>query len=100
MQPRYQKTHSTTLEEEVSPINGGAKIIRLEPRAVASWEKPTLPMRDEDGEHNVIRFPGTNHRNAIDYNHRTLENALAAAVLTVLVISGQWIFGTLLATGP
>ena len=99
-QPRYQKTHSTTSEEKISLSNGGAKIIRLEPRAVASWKKPTLPMRDKDGEYNVIRFPSTNHRNAVDYNHQMLENALAAAVLIVLVISGQWIFSTLLTTVP
>ena len=99
-QPRDQKTHSTTSEEIVSLSNGGAKIIRLEPRTVASWEKPTLPMRDKDGEYNVIRFPSTNRRDAGDYNHRMLENALAAAVLIVLVISGQWIFSTLLATVP
>jgi len=121
--PRYQKTHSTTSEEIVSLSNGGAKIIRLEPRAVASWKKPTLPMRDKDGEYNVIRFPqvapgsalqrggktakshskllpSANNWNAGDYNHRMLENALAAAVLIVLVISGQWIFSTLLTTVP
>jgi hypothetical protein len=99
-QPRYQKTHSTTAADASSPSNGGAKIIRLEPRTVASWEKPTLPIRDDDGEYNVIRFPSTKHRNAVDYNPQMLENALAAAVLIVLVISGQWIFSTLLATVP
>jgi hypothetical protein len=121
-QLHYQKTHSTT--DALSPSNGGGKIIRLDPRAVASREKPTLPMWDKDGECNVIRFshvapvksalqrggkaaksrskllPSTNNWNAGDYNHRMLENALAAAVLIVLVLSGQWIFSALLATIP
>jgi hypothetical protein len=99
-QPRYQKTHSTTAEDALSRSNGGGKIIRLHPRPVASREQPTLPMWDKNGEYNVIRFPSTDHRNAVDYNHQMLENALAAAVLIVLVISGQWIFSTLIATVP
>jgi hypothetical protein len=121
-QPRYQKTHSTTMEDALSPSNGSGKIIRLHPRAVASRQKPTLPIWDKDGEYNVIRFsqvapvksalqrggktaksqskllPGANNWNAGDYNHPMLENTLAAAVLIVLVISGQWILSTLLAT--
>jgi hypothetical protein len=123
-QLHYQKTHSTTTEDALSPSNGGGQIIRLDPRAVASREKPTLPMWDKDGECNVIRFsqlapvksalqrggkaaksrskllPSTNDWNAGDYNHQMLENALAAAVLIVLVLSGQWIFSALLATIP
>jgi hypothetical protein len=122
-QAHYQKTHSTTAADALSPSNGGGKIIRLHPRPVASREQPILPISDKDGKHNVIRFsqvapgsalqrggktaipqskllPGANDWNAGDYNHQMLENALAAAVLIVLVISGQWIFSTLLATVP
>jgi hypothetical protein len=102
----------------------GGKIIRLYPRAVAFRENPALPMEDKKGEYNVIHFPcvpfvkstrqragkiakstreivtSRNSRVDDDNPHRTLENALAAAVLVVLVISGQWIFSTLLATFP
>jgi hypothetical protein len=102
----------------------GGKIIRLYPRAVAFRENPALPMEDKKGEYNVIHFPyvafvkstrqragkiakstpeivtNRNSRVDDDYPHRMLENALAAAVLVVLVISGQWIFSTLLATFP
>ena len=115
---------STTAEDALSRSNDGGKIIRLHTRPVASREKPTLPIWDKDGECNVIRFsqvapvksalqrggktaksqskllPSANNWNAVDYNHQMLENALAAAVLIVLVISGQWIFSTLLATIP
>ena len=122
-QPHYQKIQSTTAEDALSRSNDGGKIIRLHTRPVASREKPTLPIWDKDGECNVIRFsqvapgsalqrggktaipqskllPGANDWNAGDYNHPMLENTLAAAVLIVLVISGQWIFSTLLATIP
>jgi hypothetical protein len=122
-QPHYQKTHSTTAADALSPSNGGGKIIRLHPRPVASRERPTLRMWDKNRKYNVIPFsqvapgsalqrggntaksqskllPSANNWNAVDYNHRMLENALAAAVLIALVISGQWIFGTLLATIP
>jgi hypothetical protein len=122
-QPHYQKTQSTTPEDALSRSNGGGKIIRLHPRAAASREKPTLPISDKDGQYNVIRIsqvapgsalqrggktarshsnllPNANNWNAVDYNHQMLENALAAAVLIVLVISGQWIFSTLIATVP
>ena len=123
-QPHYQKIQSTTAEDALSRSNDGGKIIRLHTRPVASREKPTLPIWDKDGECNVIRFsqaapvksalqrggktaksqskllPSANNWNAGDYNHRMLENALAAAVLIVLVISGQAIFSTLLATIP
>jgi hypothetical protein len=122
-QPHCQKTPSSTAKDALSLSNAGGKIIRLHPRAVATRKNPTLPLWDKDGEYNVIRFsqvapgsalqrggktakshskllPSANNWNAGDYNHRMLENALAAAVLIVLVISGQWIFSTLLATSP
>ena len=94
-------THSTTAEDSLSLSDGGAKIIRFYPRAVASREKPGVTMWDKNAESNVIRFPQVppNSRGGDDYHHRMLENALAAAVFVVLVISGQWIFSTL-ATVP
>ena len=75
-------------------------------------------MSDWKGEYNVIRFPraasaksalqgwgetaksspelGKNHGiHDDDYDHRMLVNALAAAVLVTLVISGEWMFSTL-----
>jgi hypothetical protein len=121
---RSQTTHSTRAEDSLSLSNGGGKIIRLYPRAVASREKPALPMWDKNGEYNVIRFSqvapvkstpqrggktaksqaeflaNPNSRVDYDYHHQMLENGLAAAVLVVLVISGQWILSTLLATIP
>jgi hypothetical protein len=77
-------------------------------------------MSDWKGEYNVIRFPraasgkstlqrcgktaksspelGKNHGiHDDDYDHRMLVNALAAAVLVMLVISGEWMFSTLAA---
>src|SRR5262249_60874218 len=93
--------------------------IRLYPRAVTSREKPALPMWDKNGEYNVIRLSqvspvkstrqrrgetgksqpelltNPNSRGDDDYHHQMLENALAAAVLVVLVISGEWIISTL-----
>ena len=120
---RPQKSHSTTAEDSLLLSNGGGKIIRLYPRAVASRAKPALPMRDKNGEYNVIRFcqiapvkstlqrqgktaksqpdllTNPNSRGDDDYHHQMLKNALAAAVSVVLVISGQWIFSTL-ATVP
>jgi len=116
---RPQKTHSTRAEDSLSLSNGGGKIIRLYPRAVASREKPALPMWDKNDEYNVIRFSqvapvkstlqrggktgksqpelltNPNSRGDDDYHHRMLENALAAAVLVVLLISGEWIISTL-----
>jgi hypothetical protein len=94
---RPQKTRSTTAEDPLSLSNGGGKIVRLYPRAVAPREKPALPMWDKNGESNVICFPEVppNSRGDDDYRHRMWENALAAAVLLVLMISGQWIFSTL-----
>jgi hypothetical protein len=80
-------------------------------------------MSDRNGEYNVIRFPhAASAKSALqrwdetaksspeviktysiqvddDYDHRMLVNALAAAVLVVLVISGEWIFSAL-ATMP
>ena len=76
-------------------------------------------MSDWKGEYNVIRFPRAasakptlqrwgetaksspevvkNHsiQGDDDYDHRMLVNALAAAVLVMLVISGEWMFSTL-----
>ena len=114
-----QGTHSTTGEVSISLGDGGGKIIRLYPRAVASREKPALPMWDKNDEYNVIRFSqvapvkstlqrggktgksqpelltNPNSRGDDDYHHRMLENALAAAVVVVLLISGEWIISTL-----
>jgi hypothetical protein len=95
-------------EDSLFPSDGGGKIIRLYPRAIAFRHKPAVPVRDK----NVIRLPqfasmpqkgdkvanaqpelvtNRNGRRNDDYHHRMLENALAAAVLAVLVISGNWI---------
>jgi hypothetical protein len=95
-------------EDPLFRSDGGGKIIRLYPRAIAFRDKPDLPVRDK----NVIRLPqnasmpqkgrkaanpqpelvtNRNGRRNDDYHHRMLENALAAAVLAVLVISGNWI---------
>jgi hypothetical protein len=123
-QPHYQKTDSSTAEDTLSLSSGGGKIIRLYPRTVASREKAALPMWDKDGEYDVIRFSqvapaksalqrwgktarvqpklltSPNSWGDDDYHHQMLENALAAAVLIVLVISGQWIISSLLAPIP
>jgi hypothetical protein len=85
---------------------------------------PALRMWDENGEYNVIRLSqvaavktalqrrgktakfqpklltSPNNWSDDDYHHRMLENALAAAVLIVLVIFGQWILSSLLAPIP
>jgi hypothetical protein len=104
VRPHYQKTHSTTAEESLSLSDGGGKIIRLYPRAVASQRQPALPIWDRNGEDNVIPFPHAISAEHVenrsiqgddDYDHRMLINALAAAVLVVLVVSGEWIFSTL-----
>ena len=52
-----QGTHSTTGEVSISLGDGGGKIIRLYPRAVAFQQNPTLSKWDKKGEYNVIRFP-------------------------------------------
>jgi hypothetical protein len=107
------------LAENLSLSGDGGKIIRLYPRAEAFRKNPTLSNWEKNGENNVIRFPHvasvklsrrragkaakstpeifTNRNGRIDgdYHHRMLENALAAAVLVVLLISGEWIFRTL-----
>jgi hypothetical protein len=114
---RPQRINSTTAGDSLSLSDGGAKIIRFYPRA--SQGRPALPMSDRNGEYNVIRFPdAASAKSALqrwdetakswpelvkthsiqgddDYDHRMLVNALAAAVLVVLVISGEWIFSAL-----
>ena len=116
---RPQRTNSTTADDSLSLSHGAGKIIRFYPRAVVSQGQPALPMSDWKGEYNVIRFPraasaksalqgwgetaksspelGKNHsiQGDDDYDHRMLVNALAAAVLVMLVISGEWMFSTL-----
>jgi hypothetical protein len=116
---RPQWTNSTNADDSLSLTDGGEKIIRFYPRAVASQVQPALPMSDRKGEYNVIRFPRAasakptlqrwgetakfspevvkNHsiQGDDDYDHRMLVNALAAAVLVMLVISGEWMFSTL-----
>jgi hypothetical protein len=118
---RPQRTNSTTANDSLSVSDGGGKIIRFYPRAVASQGHLALPMSDRRGEYNVIRFPRAasakptlqgfaatakslpahvkshNIQGDDDYNHRMLVNALAAAVLAILVISGGWMFSTLAA---
>ena len=116
---RPQWTNSTNADDSLSLTDGGEKIIRFYPRAVASQVQPALPMSDRKGEYNVIRFPraasakptlqrcGETAKSSSahvkshsiegddDYNHRMLVNAIAAAVLIMLVISGEWMFSTL-----
>jgi len=108
------RPYETNLIKRKTPSDGGGKIIRLYPRAIAFRDKPALPVRDK----NVIRLPqiasmpqeggkvanpqpelvtNRNGRRNDDYHHRMLENALAAAVLAVLVISGNWIVSILAA---
>ena len=118
---RPQGINSTTADHSLSLSDGAGKIIRFYPRAVASQGQPALPMSDRNGEYNVIRFPraasgkstlqrcgktaksspelGKNHgiQGDDDYDHRMLVNAIAAAVLVMLVISGEWMFSTLAA---
>jgi hypothetical protein len=98
-----------------------AKIIRFHPRAVAFQGRPALPMSDRKDEYNIIRLPraasakpppqrwGETAKSSLelvknhniqddeDYDHRMWVNALAAAVLVILVISGEWMFSTLAA---
>ena len=116
---RRQRTNSTTADDSLSLSHGAGKIIRFYPRAVASQGQPALPMSDRKDEYNVIRFPraasakptlrrcGETAKSSPvhvkshsiqgddDYNHRMLVNAIAAAVLIMLVISGEWMFSTL-----
>ena len=116
---RPQRTNSTTADDPLSVSDGSGKIIRFYARAVASRGQPALPMSDRKREYNVIRFPraasakptlqrfgetgksssahvkSRNIQGDDDYNHRMLVNALAAAVLIMLVISGEWMFSTL-----
>ena len=113
---RPQWTNSTTADDSLSLSDGDEKIIRFYPRAVASQGQPALPMSDR---YNVIRFPraasakptlqrcGETAKSSSahvkshsiegddDYNHRMLVNAIAAAVLVMLVISGEWMLSTL-----
>jgi hypothetical protein len=101
---RPQRANSTAAGESLSLSDGRGKIIRFYPHAVASQRQPTLPMWEGKGEDNVIPFPhaaSAEHvknrsiRGDDDYDHRMLVNALAAAVLVVLVVSGEWVFSTL-----
>ena len=115
---RPQGINSTIADHSLSLSDGGGKIIRFYPRAVASQGQPALPMSNRNGEYNVICFPHAALAKSLqrwdetaksspelikthsiqgddDYDHRMLVNALAAAVLVVLVISGEWIFSAL-----
>jgi hypothetical protein len=116
---RSQRNNSTTVDASLSLSDGGGKIIHFYPRAIASQGQPALPMSNRKGEYNVIRFPrAASARSALqrwgetaksppdlvknhgiqgddDYDHRMLVNAIAAAVLVMLVISGERIFTTL-----
>ena len=111
MQPQ-----GTQGEVSISLGDGGGKIVRLYPRAVA-LQNPTLSNWDKKGEYNVIRFPqvasvksrlqrgrqtaspeivtNCNGVGSRDHHQRMRVNAFAALVLVVLVISGEWIFSTL-----
>jgi hypothetical protein len=97
--------------------DGGGKIVRLYSRSVAFQQNPPLSKWDKKGEYNVIRFPqvasvksrlqrgrqtatpeivtNCNGGGNDDHHQRMRVNAFAAAVLVVLVISGEWIFSTL-----
>jgi len=100
--------------------DGGGKIVRLYPlypRSVAFQKNPPLSKWDKKSEYNVIRFSqvasvksrlqrgrqtatpeivtNCNGRGNDDHHQRMRVNAFAAAVLVVLVISGEWIFSTL-----
>jgi hypothetical protein len=104
---RPQGTTSNTAEDSLA-ASRGEKIIHLYPHSV-TFRGKLAPMRDTKGEYNVIRFPRaaaaksrgdkTAKSPAVidDYHHRMVENALAAAILAVLVISGAWIFNALAA---
>jgi hypothetical protein len=117
LKARSQSTNSAPAENALSRTDDGGKIIRLYPRAVDFRENPALP--GENREYNVISFPHVasvkstrqragkpakptpeivtdrNRRGDEDYHYRMLENVLAAGVLVVVVISGDWIFSTL-----
>ena len=99
-----QRTNSTAADESLSASDGVEKIIRFYPRAVASRGQTALPMWDRKGEDNVVRFPRATSAKHVknrtiqgddDYGHRMLVNALSAAVLVALVVSGEWMFSTL-----
>jgi len=94
-----QRTNSTAADESLSASDGVEKIIRFYPRAVASRGQTALPMWD-----NVVPFPRATSAKHVknrtiqgddDYGHRMLVNALSAAVLVALVVSGEWMFSTL-----
>jgi hypothetical protein len=111
-----QGTHSNTGEVSIS-LGDGGKIVHLFPHAVAFQQNPRLSNWDKKGEYNVIRFPqvasvksrlqrgrqtatpeivtNCNGGGNDDHHQRMRVNAFAAAVLVVLVISGEWIFSTL-----
>jgi hypothetical protein len=106
---RPQGTTSTTAEDSLA-VNRRAKIIRLYPHSV-TFRGKLEPMCDTKGEYNVIRFPRaataaksrggkaakSPPKLGDDYHHRMVENTLAAAVLAVLVIFGEWICNALVA---
>jgi hypothetical protein len=114
---RRPRVARTTGELSISLGDGGGKIVRLYPRAVAFQQNPTLSKWDKNGEYNVIRVPQFTSVNSTlqrerqtatpeivtncngggndDHHQRMQVNAFAAAVLVVLVISGEWIFSTL-----
>ena len=117
---RPQRTNSTTASDSLSLSDGCGKILRFYPRAVACQGQLASPMWDRNGEYNVIRLRraalaksalqrGETAKSSLglvknrgtqvddDYDHRMVINALAAAVLAMLVISGEWVFSLLAA---
>ena len=91
-----QKTHSTRAEDSLSLSNGGGKIIRLYPRAVASREKPALPMWEKNDEYNVIRFSqvapvkSTLQRGARQENPSPSFSQTPIVGVTTITITGSW----------
>jgi hypothetical protein len=99
-----RRANSAAADESLPLSRGGGKIVRFYSRPVASQTRPAFPIWDRNGKDNVIPFP---HAASVarveirsiqgdnDYHYRMLVNALAAAVLVVLVVSGEWMFSTL-----
>jgi hypothetical protein len=80
----------------MSDWKGEYNVIRF-PRAASA--KPTLQRCGETARSSPVHVKSHSIQGDDDYNHRMLVNALAAAVLVMLVISGEWMFSTL-ATMP
>jgi hypothetical protein len=101
---RPRRANSTAADESLPLSRGGGKIVRFYSRPVAFQTRPVFPMCDRNGEDNVIPFPHAASAAHVkirgiqgdnDYHYRMLVNALAAAVLVALVVSGQWMLSTL-----